>query len=141
LLCSFIIIAHTKRVNSTCFSLDYNWLLSCGNDKQFQWHCTKSGRRIGGYSAATASCTCLQYPFQTERLFFLCMHNIIFKNSFLFFFNSFDHLIFFCIWYIFQGFDVVSPCPETRAKCFRQAKIAYVSGVILNAIAHTKNAF
>jgi len=54
-------LAHTKRVNGTFFSLDYNWLLSCGNDKQFQWHCTKSGRRIGGYSAAKAPCTCLQF--------------------------------------------------------------------------------
>ena len=61
-------LAHTKRVNSTFFSLDYHWLLSCGNDKQFQWHCTKSGQRIGGYSAAKAACTCLQYPFLSTKV-------------------------------------------------------------------------
>ena len=56
-------LAHMKSVRSVLFSLEYEWLMSCGNDKYFQWHCTKSGARLGGF-AATAVCTCLQYPFR-----------------------------------------------------------------------------
>ncbi|XP_057301765.1 WD repeat and FYVE domain-containing protein 2-like [Hydractinia symbiolongicarpus] len=61
-------IAHNKRVRSIVYALDYNWLLSCSNDKQFQWHCTKTGKRIGGYTAK-ASCTCLQFDMTSSYAF------------------------------------------------------------------------
>lgn len=54
--------AHTKTVKDIVYSDEYHWLMSCGNDKYFQWHSTTEGRRLGGYNT-TAWCTCLQYPF------------------------------------------------------------------------------
>jgi len=53
--------AHQSRVMDVKFSLQREWLLSCGKDKYFQWHCSETGRRLGGYQSA-AWCLCLEYP-------------------------------------------------------------------------------
>ena len=63
----FFLSAHQSNVRSVLFALDYNWLLSCGNDKYFQWHCTKTGKRLGGY-ASNSRCSCLQYLLQHSYL-------------------------------------------------------------------------
>lgn len=57
-----LITAHQSRVTALLFALQNEWVLSCGRDKYFQWHCSETGRRLGGYQTA-AWCTCLQYPF------------------------------------------------------------------------------
>lgn len=54
--------AHLGRVTAIIFSLNCEWVLSCGRDRYFQWHCSETGRRLGGYQA-TSWCLCLQYPF------------------------------------------------------------------------------
>ena len=51
-----------KTVKDVVFCLEFEWLLSCGNDKYFQWHSTSTGNRLGGYNVSSW-CTCLQYPF------------------------------------------------------------------------------
>ena len=60
-LVCFVAAAHQGRVTAVLFSLTQEWVLSVGRDKYFQWHCSETGRRLGGYQA-TAWCTCLQYP-------------------------------------------------------------------------------
>lgn len=55
-------LAHQGRVTALLFALYNEWVLSCGRDKYFQWHCSETGRRLGGYQTA-AWCTCLSYPF------------------------------------------------------------------------------
>jgi len=52
--------AHQSRVTGLHFDPDQNWILSVGKDKYFQFHCTSSGRRLGGY-LCTSWCTCLDY--------------------------------------------------------------------------------
>lgn len=49
-------------------ALDYEWLLSCGNDKYFQCYCTNTGKRIAGY-ASRSYCNCLQFDSQSSYLF------------------------------------------------------------------------
>ena len=41
--------AHTQRVTGVYYSAAKKWLLSCAKDKYFQFHCTGTGRRLGGY--------------------------------------------------------------------------------------------
>ena len=55
-------LAHTARVTAVNFSLSCEWVLSVSRDKLFAYHCSETGRRIGGYSFE-AWCTSLQYPF------------------------------------------------------------------------------
>lgn len=52
-------LAHQSRVSEVVFSKVHNWILSCGKDKFFAYHCTETGRRIGGYTFETP-CTALQ---------------------------------------------------------------------------------
>lgn len=54
-------------VTGTCFSLEYEWLLSIGRDKYFQLHDTSNGKRIGGYQA-DAWCTAMQYPLLSNNV-------------------------------------------------------------------------
>ncbi|CAD5113658.1 DgyrCDS2819 [Dimorphilus gyrociliatus] len=61
-------LAHILKVTSVQFSPTDNWLLSCSRDKNFQWHCTQTGRRLGGY-VTNAWCTCLQYDTQAKYAF------------------------------------------------------------------------
>ena len=62
LLNMFNILAHQGRISDVKFSVNCEWVLSCGRDKYFQWHCSETGRRLGGYQAS-AWCLCLEYPF------------------------------------------------------------------------------
>lgn len=64
-------VAHHGRVQSILFILDYSWLLSCGTDKCFQWYCTKSGTRLGGF-ATKAVCTCVQFDAHSCYVFMGC---------------------------------------------------------------------
>ena len=57
--------AHQSRVTAVRYIEQSNWMLSCGRDKYFQWHCTETGRRLGGYQT-NAWCTCLQYPWKSS---------------------------------------------------------------------------
>ena len=59
--------AHMNRVTGMIFSLEYEWLLSVGRDKYFQWHDTTSGKRVSGHQAE-AWCTSIQYPFHLKCL-------------------------------------------------------------------------
>ncbi|GAB1298988.1 WD repeat and FYVE domain-containing protein 2 [Apodemus speciosus] len=48
--------AHQSRVTMVLFVLELEWVLSTGQDKQFAWHCSESGQRLGGYrTSAVAS--------------------------------------------------------------------------------------
>ena len=67
---SFSLPAHLGRVTAIIFSLSCEWVLSCGRDRYFQWHCSETGRRLGGYQA-TSWCLCLQYPSESISLFFI----------------------------------------------------------------------
>ncbi|WAR27374.1 WDFY2-like protein [Mya arenaria] len=60
--------AHQSRVMSVKFSLQREWVLSCGKDKYFQWHCSETGRRLGGYQAS-AWCLCLDVDEQSNYVF------------------------------------------------------------------------
>ncbi|KAL8623955.1 hypothetical protein ACOMHN_047175 [Nucella lapillus] len=61
-------IAHQGRVMAVKFSLSCEWVLSCAKDKYFQWHCSETGRRMGGYQAI-AWCLCLQFDEQAKYTF------------------------------------------------------------------------
>lgn len=43
------------------FVLEMEWVLSTGQDKNFTWHCSESGQRLGGYRTSAGACG-LQYP-------------------------------------------------------------------------------
>ncbi|EDW28366.1 GL18988 [Drosophila persimilis] len=53
-------LSHQARVVAVVFTQTHNWILSAGKDKQFAYHCTKSGKRVGGYNFETP-CTALQF--------------------------------------------------------------------------------
>ncbi|XP_055389387.1 WD repeat and FYVE domain-containing protein 2 [Condylostylus longicornis] len=53
-------LAHQARVTACILSRADAWVLSVSKDKTFAYHCTQTGRRIGGYTFE-ASCTCLQF--------------------------------------------------------------------------------
>ncbi|XP_046339732.1 WD repeat and FYVE domain-containing protein 2-like [Haliotis rufescens] len=61
-------IAHQGRVTSVKFTLGCEWVLSCGKDKYFMWHCSETGRRLGGYQAG-AWCLCLEFDEQSKYAF------------------------------------------------------------------------
>ncbi|XP_037711159.1 WD repeat and FYVE domain-containing protein 2 [Drosophila subpulchrella] len=53
-------LSHQARVVAVVFSRTHKWVLSAGKDKQFAYHCTESGKRVGGYNFETP-CTALQF--------------------------------------------------------------------------------
>lgn len=55
-------LAHQARVSAVFCADNSGWILSCSRDKTFSYHCTETGRRIGGYTFESW-CTSLQYPF------------------------------------------------------------------------------
>ncbi|XP_070538975.1 WD repeat and FYVE domain-containing protein 2-like [Ptychodera flava] len=61
-------LAHQSRVTGVLFSLLSEWVLSVGRDKYFQWHCSETGRRLGGYQSSSW-CTCLQYDGESKHAF------------------------------------------------------------------------
>ncbi|XP_076454179.1 WD repeat and FYVE domain-containing protein 2-like [Babylonia areolata] len=61
-------IAHQGRVMAVKFSLACEWVLSCGKDKYFQWHCSETGRRLGGFQAVSW-CLCMEFDEQAKYTF------------------------------------------------------------------------
>ncbi|VVC88952.1 unnamed protein product [Leptidea sinapis] len=61
-------LAHTARVTAVNFSLNCEWVLSVSRDKMFSYHCSETGRRIGGYSFE-AWCTALQFDSESKYAF------------------------------------------------------------------------
>ncbi|UYV79634.1 WDFY2 [Cordylochernes scorpioides] len=61
-------LAHQGRVTGVLFSLMSEWVLSVGRDKYFQWHCSETGMRLGGFQCS-AWCTALQYDSQSKHVF------------------------------------------------------------------------
>ncbi|XP_076435996.1 WD repeat and FYVE domain-containing protein 2-like [Babylonia areolata] len=60
--------AHQGRLMAVRFSVGCEWVLSCGKDKYFQWHCSETGRRLGGFQAPTW-CLCLEFDEQSRSAF------------------------------------------------------------------------
>ncbi|KAK3764121.1 hypothetical protein RRG08_039292 [Elysia crispata] len=61
-------LAHQSRVTAVKFSLRCEWVLSCSKDKYFMWHCSETGRRLGGYQA-NAACLCLEFDEESKYAF------------------------------------------------------------------------
>jgi len=60
--------AHQARVTGTCHAPATSWLLSTGRDKYFYFHCTETGKRLGGYMCS-AWCTSLAYDDEAQYVF------------------------------------------------------------------------
>ncbi|XP_063242187.1 WD repeat and FYVE domain-containing protein 2 [Bacillus rossius redtenbacheri] len=60
--------AHQARVTGIHFALNCEWVLSVGRDKQFQYHCSESGRRLGDYTSE-GWCTAVQFDSQSKHAF------------------------------------------------------------------------
>ena len=60
--------AHQARVTATWFTSASNWILSSGRDKYFYFHCTNTGKRLGGYMV-NAWCTALAYDEEAQYVF------------------------------------------------------------------------
>lgn len=61
-------LAHQARVTAVVFAKHSGFILSCGRDKLFSFHCTETSRRLGGYTFE-AWCTALQYDSQAKYAF------------------------------------------------------------------------
>ncbi|KAL5476251.1 hypothetical protein EMCRGX_G026173 [Ephydatia muelleri] len=61
-------LAHTNRVTALKYLPDPEWLLSVGRDKTFQWHCAKTGKKLGSYESA-AWCLSIEYDAKTSNAF------------------------------------------------------------------------
>ncbi|KOB70653.1 putative phosphoinositide-binding protein [Operophtera brumata] len=71
-------LAHTARVTAVVFSLACEWVLSVSRDKLFSYHCSETGRRIGGYSFE-AWCTALH---SVRVLNWAAIPQLLFSGSF-----------------------------------------------------------
>ncbi|KAK2119056.1 hypothetical protein P7K49_000442 [Saguinus oedipus] len=60
-------MSHQSRVTMILFVLELEWVLSTGQDKQFAWHCSESGQRLGGYRTSAVA-SGLQYPLLGKNL-------------------------------------------------------------------------
>ncbi|XP_029426415.1 WD repeat and FYVE domain-containing protein 2 isoform X2 [Nannospalax galili] len=60
--------AHQSRVTMILFVLELEWVLSTGQDKQFAWHCSESGQRLGVYRT-NAVASGLQFDVETRHVF------------------------------------------------------------------------
>ncbi|XP_061426192.1 WD repeat and FYVE domain-containing protein 2 [Lethenteron reissneri] len=60
--------AHQQRVTGVHFVLESEWVLSTGQDKQFTWHCSENGTRLGSHRTA-AWASCLQYDVESHYAF------------------------------------------------------------------------
>lgn len=54
------------------FVLELEWVLSTGQDKQFAWHCSESGQRLGCYRTSAVA-SGLQYPLLSKSLSLRCI--------------------------------------------------------------------
>lgn len=60
--------AHQGRVTVVLFVLEMEWVLSTGVDKNFTWHCSESGQRLGGHRTS-AWVSGLQFDVETRHAF------------------------------------------------------------------------
>lgn len=60
--------AHTARVSDVIHSAKTSWMLSSGRDKYFHYHCSSTGRRLGGYMC-NAWCTSIAYDEEAQYVF------------------------------------------------------------------------
>ncbi|KAL6087865.1 hypothetical protein STEG23_032860, partial [Scotinomys teguina] len=65
--------AHQSRVTMVLFVLELEWVLSTGQDKQFAWHCSESGQRLGCYHTSAVA-SGLQYPLLDKSLSLRCIN-------------------------------------------------------------------
>lgn len=71
-----LFLAHQGRVVDLVFSVWSEWVLSVGRDKYFQWHCSETGQRQGGFQC-NAWCTAVQYPYiKLINYFEICLNDI-----------------------------------------------------------------
>jgi len=61
-------LAHQARVTACLLAARSQWVLSVSRDKAFQYHCTETGRRLGGHQT-DAWCTALQYDDTSQHAF------------------------------------------------------------------------
>lgn len=60
--------AHTARTTQIIHSSEDKWVLSTGRDKYFHYHCTATGKRLGGY-LCNAWCTSLAFDAEAHYAF------------------------------------------------------------------------
>ncbi|RWS31561.1 WD repeat and FYVE domain-containing protein 2-like protein [Leptotrombidium deliense] len=61
-------LAHQARITAVIFSIRTEWVLSVGYDKYFNWHCSETGRRLGGFQC-NSWCTALQFDMESKHCF------------------------------------------------------------------------
>ncbi|MPC73414.1 WD repeat and FYVE domain-containing protein 2 [Portunus trituberculatus] len=61
-------LSHQSRVTGLIHCPSSKWILSAARDKFFVYHCTSSGRRLGGHQCS-AWCTALQYDAKSTHVF------------------------------------------------------------------------
>ncbi|ROT75781.1 WD repeat and FYVE domain-containing protein 2 isoform X2 [Penaeus vannamei] len=61
-------LSHQNRVTGVIFCPSAEWVLSVARDKFFVYHCTESGRRLGGHQSS-GWCTALQYDYKSKHVF------------------------------------------------------------------------
>lgn len=61
-------LAHSNRVTALKYIPELEWLLSVSRDKLFQWHCTKTGRKLGAFDAH-AWCLAVEYDATNKYAF------------------------------------------------------------------------
>ncbi|CAB4059325.1 WDFY2 [Lepeophtheirus salmonis] len=60
--------AHQGRITAVKYSPNHKYILSVARDKYFQFHCTESGKRLGGY-LCNSWCTAVEYDEQDKYVF------------------------------------------------------------------------
>ncbi|KAK8382782.1 hypothetical protein O3P69_011372 [Scylla paramamosain] len=60
-------LSHQSRVTGLIHCASAKWILSAARDKFFVYHCTSSGRRLGGHQCS-AWCTALQYDAKSTHV-------------------------------------------------------------------------
>lgn len=68
--------AYMSHVNGIRLSWQQEWILSCSEDKHFQWHCSRTGHWFGEY-CADAPCCCFEYDEQSKSIFVMDHFNKI----------------------------------------------------------------
>ncbi|KAG7160630.1 WD repeat and FYVE domain-containing protein 2-like [Homarus americanus] len=63
-----VISVSDDKVTDVIFCPTNEWLLSVARDKFFVYHCTESGRRLGGHQCS-GWCTALQYDEKSKHIF------------------------------------------------------------------------
>ncbi|CAL4231173.1 unnamed protein product, partial [Meganyctiphanes norvegica] len=61
-------ISHKSRVTNVIYSPTPQWVLSVARDKFFVYHCTETGKRLGGH-LCSGWCTALQFDYKSKHVF------------------------------------------------------------------------